>query len=248
MILANKVIAVVGGSGLLGAEIAAECVRQGARVAVVDLKEGALPEGASFISCDAADETQLAAVAAGVKRDLGRIDGVVNATYPAATRASDNGVFAEGDLEAKLASVTAHLRICFALVRSFSPVLKEQGSGAFVFFSSIYGVAAPRFELYDGLPMTQPAEYAAAKAGILGITRYFASLLGKDGIRVNAISPGGIAANQPESFVAAYRKRLLIGDGLLLPRHISGAAAFLVSDASEMMTGQNLVIDGGWTL
>ena len=96
--------------------------------------------------------------------------------------------------------------------------------------------------------MSMPAEYAAAKGGIIALTKYFAALLGQSSVRVNAISPGGINDNQPQSFVDAYSKNVLLGRGLLSPKDISGAAAFLVSDASAKMTGQNLIIDAGWTL
>ncbi|MFZ3043646.1 MAG: SDR family oxidoreductase [Minisyncoccia bacterium] len=248
MTLTNKVVVVLGGGGLLGSEIARECTQAGARVVVADIKEPEMPAGAVFIPCDATDEAQTNALAQKVQTDFGRIDGVVNATYPSGTKAMQNKGFESGDIDDMLHNMSLHLRTCFLVVRAFAPIFRKQKSGAVVFFGSIYGVAAPRFEMYEGLPMTQPAEYAAAKGGIVAVTRYFASLLGKDGIRVNTISPGGIMAGQPQSFVDAYSKKLLLGTGLLEPKHVSGAAAFLVSDASAMMTGQNLVIDGGWTL
>jgi NAD(P)-dependent dehydrogenase (short-subunit alcohol dehydrogenase family) len=247
MQLSGKVVVVLGGGGLLGSAFVRECVTQGATVVVADLKDPSL-SGAHYMRCDALDEAQTSALAEQVVAEFGRVDGVINATYPAATKAGDNGVFEEGDLDGKLESVVRHLRVCFVAVRAFAPIFRSQKSGALVFMSSIYGFAAPRFDLYDGLPMTQPAEYAAAKGGILAITRYFASLLGRSGVRVNCISPGGIAQNQPKEFIERYSKKVLLGEGLLSPQDIAGAAAFLVSDASAKMTGQNLIIDAGWTL
>lgn len=238
MHLQDKIIVVLGGKGLLGSAIVNECQKDGARVVIGDIQDGV----------DVTNEERLSAFAQEVKKEYGRIDGVINATYAAATRASDNGKFMESNIDAMLESASLHLRTCFNTVRAFAPVFTEQGQGSIVFIASIYGVVAPRFEIYDGLPMTQPAEYAAAKGGIIAVTRYFASLLGTDGVRVNTISPGGIAANQPQSFVDGYSKKLLLGKGLLAPEHISGVAAFLLSDASAMMTGQNLVVDGGWTV
>lgn len=248
MTLTNKVIVVVGGGGLLGSEIVRECVEAGARVIVADIKAPEKREGTVFIECNATDEAQVKALAQKVQTDFGRVDGVVNATYPSDTKATQNKAFESGDIDDMLQSTSLHLRTCFLIVRAFAPVFRAQKSASLVFLASIYGVAAPRFEVYEGLPMTQPAEYTAAKGGIIAVTRYFASLLGKDGIRVNTISPGGIAAHQPQSFIDAYSKKLLLGKGLLEPKHISGVATFLLSDASEMMTGQNLVIDGGWTV
>ena len=249
MQLADKVVVVLGGGGLLGAEFVRECAEQGARVVVADIKEPqTLSKEAVFLQCDVTNETQMQALAQKIKIDFKKIEGVVNATYPANTKATGSKPFTEGNVDDMLENASLHLRTCFNTVRAFAPILQEQKSGSIVFLASIYGIAAPRFELYDGLEMTQPAEYAAAKGGIISLVRYFASLLGRDGIRVNAISPGGIAAVQPKSFVDAYSKKLLLGAGLLSPKDISGAVAFLLSDASAQMTGQNLIIDGGWTL
>ena len=249
MQLADKVVVVLGGGGLLGAEFVRECAAAGACVVAVDIKEPQmLPEGAVFMQCDATDESALVALAKKIQTDFKKIDGVVNATYPADTKAPGAKSFWESDTDDMLGNASLHLRTCLNTVRAFGPVFAEQKSGSIVFLASIYGVAAPRFEMYEGLPMTQPAEYAAAKGGIISATRYFASLLGRDGVRVNTVSPGGIAQGQPEPFVQAYSKKLLLGEGLLAPQDISGAVMFLLSDASSKMTGQNLVIDGGWTL
>lgn len=247
--LTDKAVVVLGGGGLLGAEFVRECAAQGARVVVLDIKEPqTLPKNGVFFQCDVTSEQEMQTLAQKIKIDFKKIDGVVNATYAANTRASDNGKFEDGNIDGMLENASLHLRTCFNTVRAFAPIFAEQKNGSIVFLASIYGVAAPRFELYEGLEMTQPAEYAAAKGGIIAVTRYFASLLGRDGVRVNAVSPGGIAAGQPQSFVEAYRKKLLLGNGLLSPKDISGAVAFLLSDASSKMTGQNLIIDGGWTL
>ena len=241
MHLQDKMIVVLGGGGLLGAEFARECAADGATVVVVDIKEPKLPEGAVFMQCDATDEAQMRALAQKVKADFKKIDGVVNATYPSNTKATGSKPFEEGNIDDMLENASLHLRTCFNTVRAFAPVFKEQKTGSIVFLASIYGVAAPRFELYEGLSMTQPAEYAAAKGGIISVTRYFASLYGKEGIRVNCISPGGIAANQPQPFVDAYSKKVLLGSGLLSPKDISGAAAFLLSGSSAQKTGQKIV-------
>ncbi len=249
MSLSNKVVVVVGGGGLLGSEFVRACIAEGARVVVADINEPAvLLEGATFIRSDATNEEAVKALASKVKKDFKKIDAVINAAYPSGTKVKQNGKFEDGSIDDMLENASMHLRICFNMVRAFAPIFTEQKNGSIVFLSSMYGVAAVRFELYEGLSMMQPAEYTAAKGGVIAVTRYFASLLGKHGIRVNAISPGGIVGEYPQSFVDAYNKHLLLGKGLLLPKHVSGAVVFLSSDASEMMTGQNLIIDGGWTV
>ena len=94
--------------------------------------------------------------------------------------------------------------------------------------------------------MTMPAEYAAIKGGIVNLTRYLSTYLAPYNIRVNAISPGGIFDNQPAAFVEKYSERTPMGR-MGEPEEMTGALIYLLSDASKFMTGQNLVVDGGWS-
>jgi NAD(P)-dependent dehydrogenase (short-subunit alcohol dehydrogenase family) len=96
--------------------------------------------------------------------------------------------------------------------------------------------------------MTMPVEYAAIKGGIINLTRYLASYLGKYNIRVNTLSPGGVFDNQPESFVQKYSGRVLLGNRMADVDDLTGVLLFLISDASRYVTGQNIIVDGGWTL
>lgn len=247
MTLKDKVVVVVGGSGLLGSEFVRACVAQGAQVVSADIKESETsPTGATFIQCDATNEEEVKNLSEQVRQKFSRADAVINATYPKTKNYGKR--FVDGDLDEMLENTRLHLKICMTVARGFLPLFQEQKSGSLVFLSSIYGIAAPRFDIYEGTKMTTPAEYAAAKGGEIALVRYFASLFGPYNVRVNAVSPGGIVGPYPQSFLEAYTKHLLLGKGQLQPKHVSGAIVFLASDASEMMTGQNLVIDGGWTL
>ena len=97
--------------------------------------------------------------------------------------------------------------------------------------------------------MTMPVEYAAIKGGIINLTKYLASYLGPHGIRVNAISPGGVFDNQPESFVKNYIKNVrLVPQRMAKQEDVVGVLLFLLSNASAYITGQNIVVDGGWTI
>jgi NAD(P)-dependent dehydrogenase (short-subunit alcohol dehydrogenase family) len=113
--------------------------------------------------------------------------------------------------------------------------------------ASIYGTLPPRFGVYDGTSMTMPVEYAVIKAGIIQLTRYMAQFYKARGIRVNALSPGGIRDAQPEAFLARYGALSGV-KGMLAPTDLVGALAFLLSDESRYMTGQNLVVDDGFSL
>jgi NAD(P)-dependent dehydrogenase (short-subunit alcohol dehydrogenase family) len=181
-----------------------------------------------------------------VQEKFGRIDAVVNAAYPKTAKFGQP--FKDAIVPDMLADLSLHFSVCLSVAKAFGPMMEKQRSGSIVFLGSIYGVSAPRFEIYEETSMTLPAEYAAIKAGVLGLGRYFAALFGKSGVRVNVTSPGGIKDAQPEAFIANYSKHLKLGNGLLVPEDITGALLYLFSDASRQMTGQNLIIDGGWTL
>jgi NAD(P)-dependent dehydrogenase (short-subunit alcohol dehydrogenase family) len=95
--------------------------------------------------------------------------------------------------------------------------------------------------------MTSPVEYAAIKGGVINLTRYLASYLAGDGVRANVVSPGGVFDGQPEQFVERYEARTPLGR-MADPADVAGAVAYLASDAASYVTGQNLVVDGGWTV
>ena len=132
--------------------------------------------------------------------------------------------------------------------QEISRVMVNQKSGAIVNISSIYGFMAPRFELYENASFTSPVEYSAIKGALLTLTKYLASYLGKHDIRVNAISPGGVHNNQPESFVTKYANKTIIGNRMAETDDLTGALIFLLCDASMYITGQNIVVDGGWSI
>ena len=124
----------------------------------------------------------------------------------------------------------------------------KQNYGNIVNTASIYGFSAPKFEIYEGTDMTMPVEYAAIKGAIINLTKYLASYLGKYNIRVNSISPGGVFNNQPESFVKRYSEKVVLGKRMANTDDIVGVLISLLSDASKYITGQNIVVDGGWSL
>lgn len=124
---------------------------------------------------------------------------------------------------------------------------QKKGGGSLIHISSIQGVAAPKFDHYEGTGMVSPIEYSAIKAGIVSITRYLAKYCKNQNIRVNCISPGGILSGQPESFLSNYKKDCL-SKGMLDATDITGALMFLLSDQSKYISGQNIIIDDGWSL
>lgn len=124
--------------------------------------------------------------------------------------------------------------------------MKRLGGGSIINIGSTYGVVAPDFSIYEGTQMTMPAAYSAIKGGLITFTKYLAAYYGKDKVRANVVSPGGIFDHQPKSFVEKYSKRVPLGR-MGEPSDVAGAVVFLASDASKYVTGHNLMVDGGWT-
>ena len=111
---------------------------------------------------------------------------------------------------------------------------------------SIYGVVAPKFELYNNTNMTSPVEYSAIKSGLIHLSRYVAKYVGDSRFRVNLVSPGGIRDAQPIEFLTAYGMETL-GKGMLDVSDIIGSIIFLLSSSSEFINGQNIIVDDGFS-
>ena len=175
----------------------------------------------------------------------GHIDALVNNAYP---RNKNYGKKLEDVTYADFCdNVNMHLGGYFLVAQQFCLAFKQQGYGNVINMSSIYGSMAPRFHIYEGTPMTMPVEYAAIKAAIEHLTRYFAQYFKGTGIRVNCLSPGGILAGQSTDFLVAYNKHCA-SKGMLDANDLLGALMFLLSDESSFMTGQNILIDDGFSL
>ena len=131
--------------------------------------------------------------------------------------------------------------------QAFGRIMVAQGSGAIINIASIAGLVGRDRRMYHRTGLgEQPIDYAAAKGGVIGMTRDLAGLLSPLGVRVNAISPGGFERGQSQAFVDAYSDATPLGrmgrDGV----DLKGAALFLASPASDYITGHNLVVDGGF--
>ena len=135
----------------------------------------------------------------------------------------------------------------FTTSQQFAKFFKIQGYGNIINISSIYGVIAPRFEVYYGTQMTTPVEYAAIKSGLIHLTKYMAKYFKGMNIRVNTLSPGGIFDSQPEVFLKNYKKECL-NKGMLDKGDLNGTLVYLLSNMSKYVNGQNIVVDDGFGL
>lgn len=142
-------------------------------------------------------------------------------------------------------AIEVNLTAPFHLSQGLYPKLKSNGGGSIINIASIYAINAPDYSLYKGTDMGNPAAYSASKGGLVQLTRWLSTTLSPD-IRINSVSPGGVYRNQSNKFVKRYEdctplKRMAYESDL------NGSIAFLASDLSVYVTGQNLVVDGGWT-
>lgn len=241
--LENRVIIITGGSGLLGREIIGNLVKENATCINVDINPIAL-NGVVNYTCDITNEAEVDQMVQHVVSSYGRIDALVNNAYP---RTQDWGLkFEEIPFASWQKNVDMQLNSVFLCSQKVLSIMKKQVSGSIVNIASIYGMVGPDFSVYDGTTMTMPAAYSAIKGGIINFTKYLASYYGKYGVRVNAISPGGIFDNQPELFVKNYEQKVPM-KRMGYPSDIAPLVAFLIAEESGYITGQNIAIDGGWT-
>lgn len=244
-----------GGAGRIGRHFCAAIAARGGTAIVADVGREAAESVAASIRADggraeaaAVDITSTGSVdqlIEAVQRAHGRIDGVVNSAYP---RNANWGRRFEDVTYADFCENTAlHLGGYFLVTQRFAQHFRAHGGGAIVNVASIYGVMTPRFDVYEGSALTMPVEYAAIKSAVIHLSRYVAQYFKGDGVRCNVISPGGIRDAQPASFLARYNSYAGT-KGMLDASDVSGALVFLLSDEARYMTGQNLVVDDGFSL
>lgn len=176
-----------------------------------------------------------------VIRQFGGLDILVNSA-----RTGTGGSFETQTPEDWLESARGDMAGLFAICKLFVRDMVRQGKGSIINISSIYGVIASDPTLYEGTSILHPPHYNFIKAGMINFTRHIANFYGKHGVRANCISPGGYFYDQEERFKQNYCQRVPLGR-MLNSEDVKGAVVFLASDASEYVTGINILVDGGWT-
>jgi len=259
--LANKVVVVTGGAGLLGQVFCQALVDVGAHVAIVDLDLASAETVAKRINksdaqrviavgSDITSPESVTQMVANVVKQLGRIDVLVN---NAASKGSSLDAFFESFEDYSLKTwrevMSVNIDGLFLVAQAVGKQMKKQGGGSIIQTSSIYGVVAPDQRIYEGSeyngrPINTPAVYSASKSAVNGLTNYLATYWASSKIRVNSLTPGGIASGQNSEFNKKYSNRVPLGR-MGEASELVGALIYLASDASSYVTGQNLIVDGG---
>lgn len=261
--LSGKTAIVTGATGLLGRQHCLALAEAGACVVVADLNleacrevENSLP-GHDHFSCqtDVTDPASLAAARDAILKKYGQMDilvnnAAVNDMFENPALAAEQSKFENYPLAMWLQSLEVNVTGVFLAARVFGTPMAARGSGSIINVASTYGMVGPDQSLYqkpDGQQVfyKSPA-YPATKGAVLNFTRYLAAYWGKNGVRVNSLSPGGVENGQENWFVDNYSRRTALGR-MAQATDYKGALVFLASDASAYMTGANLVVDGGWT-
>jgi len=257
--LVGKTALITGGGGHVGRAMANAFAELGANVAVLDANASAASKVSDDVAAehgvktmamglDIADDMALRAVPSQIEDTLGGLDILVNnAAFAGDKNLSGWAVpFAQQSVESWRAALEVNLTAVFSLSQASAGLLAKSGAGSIINMSSIYGVVGPDNALYKGTTMGNPSAYGVSKGGLIQLTRYLSTELAPH-VRVNAISPGGIWRNQAPQFVERYEKRTPMGR-MGKEEDMIGAAVYFASDMSAYVTGQNLLVDGGWTV
>ena len=265
--LKGRIAVVTGGAGLLGHEFCKTLAEAGAAVAVVDLNKAGIQKSADTLAKSGyqakgftADITQPGSVDAlvtSVLAEYGRLDILVNSAAldpkfdpDAMEKGITAGSFEDYPLDQWNAALNVNLTGMFLVTQAcVKPMLANDKKGSIINICSTYGLNGPDQRIYikDGKRVAyKPVYYTVTKAGVMGFTKYLAAYYAGTEIRVNALTPGGVFNNHEDYFVKNYSAKTILGR-MAHGDEMNGALLFLASEASSYMTGNNVIVDGGWT-
>ena len=262
--LKDKVAVVTGAAGILGVTFCKALLEVGVKVAMVDCHKDSLTKkaerlieqyGQDRIFLVVSDITQCDSVNKMLEEILEKFGSIDVLHNNAATKGSNLTSFFESyenyDLNTWREIMSVNLDAAFLISQAVGKQMIKQGNGGSIIqTASIYGVVAPNQSIYEGseylgTQINTPAVYSASKAGLLGLTRYLATYWAKYNIRVNALTPGGIQSGQNETFLKNYSNKVPLGR-MGKAEELCGALLLLASQQSSYITGQNIIIDGGY--
>lgn len=261
--LAGKVAVVTGAAGLLGRYHCRALADAGASVVVTDVDQcgcesvaRALGRSALALAADVSEPHAVRALTEAVLERCGRIDVLVNNAaindkFESPAAALESSRFENYPLDLWQRSLTVNVTGPFLCCQSMGAEMARAGKGSIINLASTYALVAPDPSLYRDAEGRQRFHkspvYPTTKAAVLALTRFLAAYWGPAGVRVNALSPGGVENAQDDFFIREYARRTPLAR-MAAPDDFMGALTFLASDASSYVNGANLVVDGGFTI
>ncbi len=256
--LEGRVAAITGGGGHIGQALAESLAEQGCGIILLDRSENVLVAAADklrkrwqvqveTLQIDLENEAERKTVKKSIADAFGRLDVLINAAGFVGDSELRGWVvpFEQQSMETWRRAMEVNITAAFHLSQELASMLRLSGHGSIINIASIYGVVGPDMRLYDGTHLGNPAAYAASKGAMIQMTKWLATVLAPE-IRVNCISPGGVARGQPESFTDQYVARTPLRR-MGREEDFKGAAVYFASDLSSWVSGENLMVDGGWT-
>jgi NAD(P)-dependent dehydrogenase (short-subunit alcohol dehydrogenase family) len=256
--LKNKRALVTGAAGHIGRAISNALASYGADLVLVDINQETLESLADELrdtcqveilpkSVNLEDPDSVNQLSQSLLDELDNLEVLVHCAALVGTSDLKGWVceFKDQSEETWMKAIQVNLTSIFQISRDLTPLLSKSDKSSIITVSSIYGVVGPDMRIYGDSAMGNPAAYAASKAGLIQYTKWLSTVLAPN-VRANSISLGGIFRGQSEDFLQRYCDKTPLGR-MGTEEDVVGAVVYLASDASSYVTGQNLMIDGGWT-
>lgn len=260
--LKGKVALVTGGVGLLGREHGKALSEAGAHVVVCDMDQTAcesvakeLPGEHLGLRLNVNDKSSVETALSTVRKRFDGIDilinnAAVNDKFESPIAAAEQSKLENYPEALWRQMIDVNVTGVFLCSQVIGSDMARRGKGSIINIASTYGMVGPDQSIYQRPDGSQPfyksAAYITSKGAVISMTRFLATYWGRQGVRVNSLSPGGVENCQDEYFVKNYSAKTPLGR-MANPSDYKGAVLFLASEASSYMTGSNLVVDGGWT-
>lgn len=251
----SKTVAIFGGAGKLGIRFEQVLKKYGASVYLLD-KKNKKDKQSKFLKCNVEEKESINAAFKKIIKKEKKIDVIIYNVYSKPNNYYRN--FENYNINTWKKVVDTNLTGAFIVSQlAIKNFIKSKINGNIIFLSSTYGVVGPDPQIYEGLnarkniyggkfSLNTPAAYSSTKSSLIGLSKYIATNYGKFKIRSNVLTPGGVFDNQEKSFVKKYKAKVPL-KRMANWSDYDGAILFLSSDASNYMTGSNLIVDGGWT-
>lgn len=250
--LKGRCAVVVGGAGKIGFPMSEALAEAGAHVFIASTnkknyqeaahklkKKGLLVEGISF---DQSNEKKVSASLKSITKKFKTPDILVNCGVERPMKK-----FFQDSVKTWDRSMAVNARGLFITCRTFGLAMSKNKGGSIINVASIYGVVAPDQNIYKGTTIQTEPDYPYTKGGMVMFSKYLASYLAKDQVRVNCIAPGGFFNNQGEPFLSQYTRKVPLRR-MAYHEDLKGVTVFLASDASSYVTGTVIPVDGGLTI